>query len=185
MAGTVLVQTLYLSVEILGTLRPVLCRQRVAVTPESRRLRNCIVIARLVPEQSRLIGVLFDQLMICLRFHFGSLFPPTNGPVARPPGSANPEDPGLIKQMAKRVAVSPRALERVFQKETGMTFGRWRQQLQLFHALRLLAAPSRHGDGKSKWVRWPAPSSRCSSGHLERRMPLFRVNDDPPFSKGS
>ena len=42
--------------------------------------------------------------------------------------------------MAKQVAASPRTLERLFQKETGMTFGRWRQQLRLLHALRLLAA---------------------------------------------
>ena len=32
------------------------------------------------------------------------------------------------------------ALERLFQRETGMTFGKWRQQLRLLHALRLLAA---------------------------------------------
>jgi AraC-like DNA-binding protein len=32
-----------------------------------------------------------------------------------------------------------RTLERLFQKETGMTFGKWRQQLRLLHALRLLA----------------------------------------------
>jgi AraC-like DNA-binding protein len=33
-----------------------------------------------------------------------------------------------------------RTLERLFQTETGMTFGKWRQQLRLLHALRLLAA---------------------------------------------
>lgn len=53
---------------------------------------------------------------------------------------AHPDDPGLIKQMARRVATSPRTLERLFQKETGMTFGRWRQQLRLLHALRELVA---------------------------------------------
>jgi AraC-like DNA-binding protein len=30
-------------------------------------------------------------------------------------------------------------LERIFQKETGLTFGKWWQQLRLLHALRLLA----------------------------------------------
>jgi AraC-like DNA-binding protein len=30
-------------------------------------------------------------------------------------------------------------LERLFQAETGMTFGKWRQQLRLLHALRQLA----------------------------------------------
>jgi AraC-like DNA-binding protein len=53
---------------------------------------------------------------------------------------AHPADPGLIKQMARRVASSPRTLERLFQYETGLTFGRWRQQLRLLHALQFLAA---------------------------------------------
>ena len=52
---------------------------------------------------------------------------------------AHPEDPGLIKQMAKRVVTSARTLERLFQQQTGMTFGRWRQQLRLLQALRFLA----------------------------------------------
>ena len=42
--------------------------------------------------------------------------------------------------MARRVATSARTLERIFQEETGMTFGRWRQQLRLLQAMRLLAA---------------------------------------------
>ncbi len=37
------------------------------------------------------------------------------------------------------MSTSVRTLERLFQKETGMTFGKWRQQLRLLHALRLLA----------------------------------------------
>ena len=53
---------------------------------------------------------------------------------------AHPDDPGSLKQMAKRVSTSVRTLERLFQKETGMTFGKWRQQLRLLQALRLLAA---------------------------------------------
>jgi AraC-like DNA-binding protein len=31
-------------------------------------------------------------------------------------------------------------MERLFQRETGLTFGKWRQQLRLLQALRLLAA---------------------------------------------
>ena len=33
-----------------------------------------------------------------------------------------------------------RTLERLFQSETGLSFGKWRQQLRLLYALRLLAA---------------------------------------------
>ena len=53
---------------------------------------------------------------------------------------AHPDDAGLIKSVARRVATSARTLERIFQEETGMTFGRWRQQLRLLQAMRLLAA---------------------------------------------
>jgi AraC-like DNA-binding protein len=52
---------------------------------------------------------------------------------------ANPDDSGSLKRMAKRVCTSVRTLERLFQRETGLTFGKWRQQLRLLHALRLLA----------------------------------------------
>jgi AraC-like DNA-binding protein len=36
-------------------------------------------------------------------------------------------------------AQAKRSIERLFQQEVGMTFGRWRQQLRLMHAMRLLA----------------------------------------------
>ena len=36
--------------------------------------------------------------------------------------------------------VSKRTLERLFRAETGLTFGRWRQQARLLEALRLIAA---------------------------------------------
>jgi AraC-like DNA-binding protein len=52
----------------------------------------------------------------------------------------NPDAPGLLKQVARRAGASVRTLERLFRAETGMTFGKWRQQLRLLHALRELAA---------------------------------------------
>jgi len=52
----------------------------------------------------------------------------------------NPEDRSTFKQWAKRLAVSERSLARLMQRETGLTFGRWRQQLYLIIALRELAS---------------------------------------------
>lgn len=52
------------------------------------------------------------------------------------------EDPGdrrPVERICKTAGLSKRTLERLFQQEVGMTFGRWRQQLRLMHALRLLA----------------------------------------------
>ncbi|MGO4158756.1 helix-turn-helix transcriptional regulator [Cupriavidus sp. YAF13] len=52
---------------------------------------------------------------------------------------ANPGDRSTISQWAKRLAMSDRSLSRLVLKETGLTFGRWRQQLHLLVAVRELA----------------------------------------------
>lgn len=53
------------------------------------------------------------------------------------------EDPGNVKsldQLVRNTGASKRTIERLFQIETEMTFGKWRQQLRMLHALRMLAA---------------------------------------------
>lgn len=50
-----------------------------------------------------------------------------------------PSDRSTLAQWARRVAMSERALARLMIRETGLTFGRWRQQLHLIIALRELA----------------------------------------------
>ncbi|MFB2564192.1 helix-turn-helix transcriptional regulator [Rhizobium sp. IMFF44] len=52
----------------------------------------------------------------------------------------DPSDRSTIEQWAARVAMSENSLARLVQQETGLTFGRWRQQLQLIIAIRSLAA---------------------------------------------
>jgi AraC-like DNA-binding protein len=52
------------------------------------------------------------------------------------------EDPGErapLHTLAREAGASRRTLERLFQLETGLSFGRWRQQARLLHAMRLLA----------------------------------------------
>jgi AraC-like DNA-binding protein len=51
-----------------------------------------------------------------------------------------PSDRSAMAQWASRVAMSESSLARLVQHETGLSFGRWRQQLQLIVALRSLAA---------------------------------------------
>jgi AraC-like DNA-binding protein len=53
--------------------------------------------------------------------------------------NACPGDRSTVAQWAKRLAVSERSLARLVVKETGLTFGRWRQQLHLLVAVRELA----------------------------------------------
>nr|WP_245519926.1 AraC family transcriptional regulator [Neorhizobium sp. R1-B] len=52
----------------------------------------------------------------------------------------DPSDRSTMAQWARRVAMSENSLARLVQQETGLTFGRWRQQLQLIIAIRCLAA---------------------------------------------
>lgn len=53
---------------------------------------------------------------------------------------SHPEDRSTFKVWAKRLALSERSLARLMLRETGLTFGRWRQQLHLIIALRELAS---------------------------------------------
>jgi len=52
----------------------------------------------------------------------------------------NPADRSTLAQWGRRFAMSERTLTRLVLKETGLSFGRWRQQLQLIIALRQLSA---------------------------------------------
>lgn len=44
-----------------------------------------------------------------------------------------------LEELAKRVASSPRTIERLFRKEAGMSFGSWRQRQRLLSAMEHLA----------------------------------------------
>lgn len=53
---------------------------------------------------------------------------------------SHPGDRSTFKEWAKRLALSERSLARLMLRETGLTFGRWRQQLHLIIALKELAS---------------------------------------------
>lgn len=52
---------------------------------------------------------------------------------------ASPADRGSLKIWAQRAAMSERSLERLINRQTGMSFGRWRQQLAIVLAVKWLA----------------------------------------------
>ncbi|AHV91834.1 AraC family transcriptional regulator [Bordetella holmesii] len=55
----------------------------------------------------------------------------------------HPADRRTLGEWAAWVAMSERSLARLVQAETGLSFGRWRQQIHLIEALRLLASGHR------------------------------------------
>lgn len=53
---------------------------------------------------------------------------------------ADPADRGTMETWAQRFGMSERTLARILDRETGMSFGRWRQQLMIMLALQWMAA---------------------------------------------
>jgi AraC-like DNA-binding protein len=52
---------------------------------------------------------------------------------------AAPSERGTLERWAKRAGLSERTLVRLMSRETGMSFGRWRQQLGIILAVQWLA----------------------------------------------
>lgn len=50
-----------------------------------------------------------------------------------------PDDPSTLDDWARRLGGNAKTLQRLFQRDTGMSFGRWRQQARLLQALERLA----------------------------------------------
>jgi AraC-like DNA-binding protein/quercetin dioxygenase-like cupin family protein len=53
--------------------------------------------------------------------------------------SEHPDDDSTLAHWAERLEVDAKTIQRLFSRETGMTFGEWRQQSRLLRGLELLA----------------------------------------------
>lgn len=88
---------------------------------------------------SRLVGVLFDELPQQPQEQLQ--LPVSPHPKIRLMSETMAEEPAVwqtLAQWAQRFAMSERNLARLVVKETGLSFRRWRHQLQLIVALQLL-----------------------------------------------
>jgi len=74
----------------------------------------------------------------------------------------DPGDRRSLRELSRRAGASGRTIERIFKAETGMTFGRWRQQLRFVHALPLLAAGAKV-TGVALDVGYDSPSAFVSA----------------------
>lgn len=93
------------------------------------------------PVQKRILEILVDQLKAVDSIPL-QLPRPADARAMRIVQSllANPGEPRTLQTLCKDCGASKRTIERVFIAETKMTFGKWRQQLRLLHALQLLAS---------------------------------------------
>lgn len=89
---------------------------------------------------ARIARVILDELALMPREQFN--LPISSHPKIRAMADAlttEPSDRSTLSDWANRVAMSERSLARLLIRETGLTFGRWRQQVHLVVALRELA----------------------------------------------
>ncbi|SEU18032.1 AraC family transcriptional regulator [Stigmatella erecta] len=116
----------------------------VAVAP---LLREVLIRAASLPvdypeggRESRLVTLLLDELAAAPveRLHLPM---PANERLRRIIDMmiADPADRGTMASWARRAGLSERSLARILTRETGMSFGRWRQQLAILLALQWMA----------------------------------------------
>jgi len=139
-------RSLYIRDDALNGLPDICC-----VVTVSPLLRELIIAAMDIPDEpvpdsaeERLIRVLLDRIE-------GLPVAPLHLPMASDKRARrvidtlmdDPADPRTLQDWSHELGASERTLARIFTRETGMTFGQWRQQVKLLAALARLA----RGDG--------------------------------------
>jgi AraC-like DNA-binding protein/quercetin dioxygenase-like cupin family protein len=142
MSGTVAMRTLYLKPRLARTLPRDCCVINVSPLLRELILHACALVRlrRGKKPTEHLIGVIIDQLEVVETIPLQ--LPRLSDPRARRIAEvlmAEPSNRRTLAQISKRAGASKRTIERLFQDEAGITFGRWRQQLRLMQAMRLLA----------------------------------------------
>ena len=142
MSGMVSMRTLYLRPRLAKTLPRSCCVVNVSALLRELILHACMLAAlnRRNERQRHLIALILDQLEAIQTVAL-QLPNPSDPRALRVAGVllAGPGDQRTLTEICKEIGAGKRTIERRFQDETGMTFGRWRQQLRLMQAMRLLA----------------------------------------------
>lgn len=90
---------------------------------------------------ARMVSVLLDQLPLLPEVGFPLPMPRDRRLVALCTALLNePDSPETIREWCTRLGMSERTLARLFQRQTGESFGRWRQRIRLHHARAQLEA---------------------------------------------
>jgi AraC-like DNA-binding protein/quercetin dioxygenase-like cupin family protein len=147
MSGSVAMRTLYLKPRLARALPQGCCVVNVSSLLRELILHACVLhtLKKTVKRHEPLIAVIVHQLeavqMIPLQL------PNLSDPSLSDPRLAriagvfvkNPRDSRTLTQLCRASGASKRSIERLFQREAGMTFGKWRQQARLMEGMRLLA----------------------------------------------
>lgn len=141
MSGTVAMRTLYLKPRVVKTLPRECCVVNVSPLLKELILQSCSigVLRKEVAWQRHLVDVIVDQLAVIQTVPLQ--LPNVSDDKAVRVAAALFNDPGSSQPLTgicKANGASKRTVERLFRAESGMTLGKWRQQLRLMHAMRLL-----------------------------------------------
>lgn len=101
---------------------------------------SCTSLKRKVRRERHLIDVILDQLEIVKTVPLQLCNP--SDPRAKRVAQALMAGPGTVRPLAeycREAGASKRTVERLYRNEVGLTLGKWRQQLRLMEAMRLLA----------------------------------------------
>ena len=93
-----------------------------------------------IPAHNRLLKVLLDEMDI-------APVTPLALPLPADPRAitvaehvlARPAGEETLDELARRFGAGRRTLERLFRRETGISFGLWQQKVRMLHSIRLLA----------------------------------------------
>lgn len=142
MSGSVAMRTLYLKQRLAEGLPRNCCVMNVSNLLKELVLHACNLrtLRKTVRWHAHLVAVILHQLEAVQTI-------PLQLPVLSDPRllriaqvfEQNPRDERTLAQLCKVSGAGKRSVERLFQREAGMTFGKWRQQLRLMQGIRLLA----------------------------------------------
>lgn len=142
MSGLVAMRTLYFKPKLVKELPRTCCVVNVPRLLEELVLHACAIggLNARITRHRHLIAVITDQFdaIELVPLQLPNLSDPRAQRVAEI-FTSNPSDSRTLAEISRSGGASKRTVERLFQEEVGMTFGKWRQQLRLMHALRLLA----------------------------------------------
>jgi AraC-like DNA-binding protein len=142
MSGLVAMRTLYLKPRLARALPRDCCVINVSALLKELILHACAVrgLKKSVKWQMHLVAVILHQLgaVQTIPLQLPHLSDPRLVRIAELLMS-DPRDSRTLAQLCKATGSGKRSVERLFQQEIGMTFGKWRQQLRLMQGMRLLA----------------------------------------------
>ena len=143
MSGPVSMRTLYLRARMARRLPRNCCVVNVSPLLQELILHACQYprMSRKSRAQAHLIDLILDQLDAVQAIPLQ--LPTPSDSRAQRVAEILQEDRGEIRSLAaacRQAGASKRTIERIFERETNLTLGKWRQQLRLLRSLQLLAA---------------------------------------------